>query len=146
MGYSLALLPFDAIVLKSRFEGLCPPGLGLIRYAAMCKALMELLPWLLPVTLSPQVSAVLASVRFESNNGYDLWRVLELAVPGFDPTVSITVPSWTDADNIFHFLQAYLLYFRLRAKLNFHYDDRTRSGIFLRAIQFSDPVPRQFFP
>ena len=139
MGYSLALLPFDAIVLKNRFKGLCPPGLGLIRYAAMCKAFMELLPWLLPVTLSPQVSAVLASVRYESNNGYDyLWRVLELAVSGFDPTVSITVPSWTNADNIFHFAQAYLLYFRLHAKLNFHYDDRTRSGIFLRAIQFSE--------
>ena len=44
MGYSLALMPFDAIVLKKRFEGLCPPGLGLIRYAAMCKAFMKLLP------------------------------------------------------------------------------------------------------
>jgi hypothetical protein len=139
MGYSLALIPFDAILLKNRFEGLCPPGLGLIRYAAMCKAFMELLPWLVPVTISPQVSAVLASVRYESNNGYDyLWRVLELAVPGFDPTVSITNPSWADADDIFHFVQAYLLYFRLQAKLNFHYDDCTRSGIFLRAIQLSE--------
>ena len=93
MGYSLALMLFDPIVLKNRFKGLCPPGLGLIRYAVMCKAFMELLPWLVPVTISPQVSAVLASVRYESNNGYDyLWRVLELAVLGFDPTVSITVP------------------------------------------------------
>ena len=139
IGYSLALMSFDAIVLKNRFKGLCPPGLGLIRYAAMCKAFMELLPWLVPVTISPQVSAVLASVRYESNNGYDyLWHVLELTVPGFDPTVSITVPSWADADDIFHFAQAYLLYFHLHAKLNFHYDDRTRSGIFLRAIQFSE--------
>jgi len=64
--------------------------------------------------------------------------VLELAVPGFDPTVSITIPSWDNADDIFHFAQAYLLYFRLQAKVNFHYDDRTRSGIFLRAVQFSD--------
>jgi len=139
MGYSLALMPFDAIVLKNKFEGLCPPGLGLIRYAAMSKGFMELLPWLIPVTLSPQVSAVLASVQYESSNGYDyLWRVLELAVPRFDPTVPITVPSWADADDIFHFAQAYLLYFRLHAKLNFHYDDRTHSGIFLRAIQFSE--------
>ena len=30
MGYCLALMPFDAVVLKNRFEGLCPPGLGLI--------------------------------------------------------------------------------------------------------------------
>jgi hypothetical protein len=139
MGYCLALMPFDAVVLKNRFEGLCPPGLGLIRYAAMSKGFIELLPWLVPVTLSPQVSATLAAVRYESNNGYDyLWRVLELAVPRFDPTVSITIPSWDNANDIFHFAQAYLLYFRLQAKVNFHYDDRTRSGIFLRAVQFSD--------
>jgi len=130
---------FDAVVLKNRFEGLCPPGLGLVRYAAMCKGFMELLPWLVPASISPQVSAILASVRYESNNGYDyLWRLLELAVPGFDPTVPIQIPSWADANDIFHFAQAYLLYFRLQAKLNFHYDDRTRSGIFLRAIQFSE--------
>ena len=105
----------------------------------MSKGFMELLPWIVPVTLSPQVSAVLASVRYESNNGYNyLWRVLELTVPGFDPTVPITIPSWADADDIFHFAQEYLLYFRLQAKLNFHYDDRTRSGIFLRAVQFSE--------
>ncbi len=29
MGYSLALMPFDAIALKNCFEGLCPPGLCL---------------------------------------------------------------------------------------------------------------------
>jgi len=139
MGYCLALMPFDAVVLKNRFEGLCPPGLGLIRYAAMSKGFMELLPLLVPVTLSPQVSATLAAVCYESNNGYEyLWRVLELAVPGFDPTVSITIPSWDDADDIFHFAQAYLLSFRLQAKVNFHYDDRTRSGTFLRAVQFSE--------
>ena len=100
---------------------------------------MELLPWLVPASISPQVSAILASVRYESNNGYDyLWRLLELAVPGFNPTVPIQIPSWADANDIFHFAQAYLLYFRLQAKLNFHYDDRTRSGIFLRAIQFTE--------
>jgi len=85
---------------------------------------MELLPWLIPVTLSPQVSATLAAVRYESNNGYDyLWRVLKLAVPGFDPTVSIPIQSWDTADDIFHFAQAYLLYFRLQAKVNFHYQE-----------------------
>ena len=30
MGDVLALVPFDAIVLPAWFEGLCPPGLGLI--------------------------------------------------------------------------------------------------------------------
>jgi hypothetical protein len=31
MNYLLALIPFDAIMLQYRFEGLCPPGLGLTR-------------------------------------------------------------------------------------------------------------------
>jgi hypothetical protein len=44
MNHLLALLPFDAIMLQYRFQGLCPPGLGLTRYGAMSKALMELLP------------------------------------------------------------------------------------------------------
>ncbi len=94
MGYVLGLVLFDAVVLSARFEGLCPPGLGLIRYAAMCKAFMELLLWLIPGSLSPQVSGALASVCFNSNknNGYDyLWQVLAITILGFDPTVPIEV-------------------------------------------------------
>ena len=30
MGYSLALMPFDIVVLKNLFKSLCPPGLGLV--------------------------------------------------------------------------------------------------------------------
>jgi hypothetical protein len=105
----------------------------------MCKALMELLPWLIPGSLSPQLNATFASVRYESNNGYDyLWRVLELTVPGFNPTVPIHAQIWSDVEDIFHFAQAYLLFFRLQAKVKFHYDDRTRSGMFLHAVQFSE--------
>ena len=37
----------------------------------------------------------------------------------------------------FSFAQEYLLFFRLQAKQNFHYNDRTRSGLFLRAVQSS---------
>ena len=67
-----------------------------------------------------------------------MWRILELTVPGFDPVVPIQIPSWSNADDVFSFAQSYLLYFRLQSKQNFHYDDRTRSSIFLRAIQFSN--------
>ncbi len=52
--YIIAIMPFEAIVLAHRFKGLCPPGLGLVKYAAMCKALMELLLWLIPGSISPQ--------------------------------------------------------------------------------------------
>ena len=136
--YVIALIPFDAIVLSYRFEGLCPPGLGLLRYAAMSKALMELLPWLISTTLSPQIGAAIACVRHETGNGYDfLWRVLALLVPGFDPTIPIQAPIWSEVMDIFTFAQEYLLFFRLQAKLNFHYNDRTRSGLFLRSVQSS---------
>ncbi len=37
---------------------------------------------------------------------------------------------------IFQFAQDYL-FFRLQAKLNFHYDDRSWSGLFLHAVQYS---------
>ena len=68
--YAIALMPFDAVVLSNRFEGLCPPGLGLLCYAAMGKALMELLPWVLPGTISPQVNVALTLVRYETGTGY----------------------------------------------------------------------------
>jgi len=138
-GLVIALMPFDAIMLTNRFEGLCVPALGIRRYQLMSRALMELLPRLVPGSLSPQINAELSSVRYESNNGYDyLWRVMELTVPGFDPVVPIQIPTWSNAVDVFGFAQTYLLYFRLQSKQNFHYDDRTRSSIFLRAIQFSD--------
>ncbi len=125
MNHLLALLPFDAIMLQYRFEGLRPPGLGLTWYGAMSKALMELLPRLIPSSASSQINAALASVRYESNNGYDyLWRVLGLTVPGFDPANSILVPVWSGVDDIFSFAQEFLLYFCLQEKLNFHFNDR----------------------
>jgi hypothetical protein len=37
-------MPFDAVSLKLGFEGLCPPGLGVDRYASIAAALMEVIP------------------------------------------------------------------------------------------------------
>jgi hypothetical protein len=114
IGYMLALVPFNAIVLPAWFEGLYPPGLGLIQYAAMCKAFMELLPWLIPGSLSPKISGALISVCSKSNNGYDyLWRVLAITVSGFDPTALIEVLAWSHANYIFHFAESFLIYFCL---------------------------------
>ncbi len=59
-------------------------------------------------------------------------------VPGFDPVVTILVPQWHDSEDIFQFSQAYLLYFRLQAKLQYHYTNRVRSSTFLCAIQQSN--------
>ena len=42
--YLLPLMLFDAVSLKLGFEGLCPPGLRVDRYASIAAALMEVIP------------------------------------------------------------------------------------------------------
>ncbi len=41
-------MPFDAVNLTLGFEGLCPSGLGVDRYASIAAAIMEVVPRLLP--------------------------------------------------------------------------------------------------
>jgi len=70
----------------------------------------------------------------ETGNGYDLlWRVLALAVPGFDPTIQVKIPVWMEED-IFEFALSFLLFFCLQAKKGVVQDDRTHSISFLNAI------------
>jgi hypothetical protein len=132
--FLLPLMLFDAINLNTGFEGLCPPGLGLQRYAEIAGVLMEVLPRLLP-TSDSQVTSLVTVVRAESNNGYDLlWRILELAVPGFDPSLQLSAPVWF-GDDIFDFGLSYVLYFRLQAKKGLVHDERTKSLTFLHAVR-----------
>ena len=131
-------MPFDAIKLSFNFEGLCPPGLGTLRYGEIGTAMMDILPRLLPTSI-PEINSAIATVGSESNNGYNLfWRVLEMTIPGFDPKVPILPPTWCRDSELFDFCQANLLYFRLQSKKNNHFDACTRSCIFLRAISQSD--------
>ena len=125
--YLLPVMPFDCISIKMGFEALCPPGLGIPRYAAIARVLMELLPRLLPRT-DTQVTSLINMVHMESGNGYDLlWRVLALLVPGFDPTLQVKIPVWID-DDIFDYALSFLLYFRLQAKKGVIKDDRIRAS------------------
>ena len=104
------LMLFDAINITMGFEGLCPPGLGLPGYAKIASVLMEILPHLLPDRDS-QVTSMIMVIRAKSNNEFALlWRVLELAVPGFDPSMQISPPSWMGED-IFDFCLSCVLYF-----------------------------------
>jgi hypothetical protein len=92
MRYLLPLMPFNLICLAFGFEGLCPPGMGTIRYAAIALAWMDVLPCILPKDDS-EVESVKFLVGYESNNGFDLmWQVMELAVPGFKSTNPVQVP------------------------------------------------------
>jgi hypothetical protein len=132
--FFLPLMLFDAINLNTVFEGLCPSGLGLQRYAEIAGVLMEVLPRLLP-TSDSQVTSLVTVVQAESNNGSDLlWRVLELAVPGFDPSLQLSAPVWFGND-IFDCGLSYVLYFRLQAKKGLVHDERTKSLTFLQAVR-----------
>jgi hypothetical protein len=65
--------------------------------------MMEVLPCLLLATM-PDVHAAVTTVSLEFNNGCDLlWQILELAVPGFDPTAPILPPNWHWDSNVFKF-------------------------------------------
>ena len=131
--YLLPIVPFDCINVSMGYEALCPPGLGTRRYGTIGRVLIEVLPRILP-KLNSQVNTIVTMVRQESNNGYDLlWRILELGVPGFDPSVPIRVPVWKD-DDVFEFATAFCLYYRLLAKKGVQYDDRSKSITFLQAI------------
>ncbi len=132
--FLLPLMLFDAINFNMGFEGLCPPGLGLPRYAEIAGALMEVLPRLLP-EMDSQVTSLVTVVRAESINGYDLlWRVLELTVLSFDPSMQISAPVWMGND-IFYFCLSFVLYFRLMAKKGLIHDERTKSITFLQAVR-----------
>ena len=132
--YLVPLTPLDCVMVKMGYEALCIPGTGLTRYPVAARVLLELLPRLLPKT-DDEVTSIINMVRMESNNGYDLlWRILELTVPGFDPTVPVTLPTWSD-DGIFDFAHAFLLYYRLLSKKGEFHDDKTRSTTFLQAIK-----------
>jgi hypothetical protein len=114
--YLLPLMPFDAVSLKLGFEGLCPPGLGVDRYASIAAALMEVIPRLLPSHIT-WLTPVIATVRGDSNNGFDLmWRLMALAVPGFDLAQHVSAPVWEDYQDIYDFCHAHVLYFCLQAK------------------------------
>ncbi len=88
--YLLPLMPFDTIHLANNYKGLFPPGLGTNAYSECCVAMLGILPRLLPTT-DYEVKAKILGVGNVSRNGYDLlWHILELFIPGFDPTIPIT--------------------------------------------------------
>jgi hypothetical protein len=102
MIYLVPITPLDCVMIKMGYEALCIPGTGLTRYPVAARVLLELLPCLLPKT-NDKVSSIINMARMESNNGYDLlWRILELTVPGFDPTFPVKIPTWSD-EGIFDF-------------------------------------------
>ncbi len=115
MIYLILVTPLDCNMIKIGYKALCFPGTGTSRYPAAAPVLMELLPRLL-LRSDNEVTLLINMVHTESGKGYDLlWNILELTVPGFDPATPIMIPVWRN-DDIFAFVQAFLLYFHRQAK------------------------------
>ena len=69
-----------------------------------------------------------------------MWRLMALAVPGFDPAQHVLAPIWEDYQDIFDFCHVHVLYFCLQAKRGLYYNELTCSSTFLRAIQWADYI------
>ena len=65
---------------------------------------------------------------------------MALDVPGFDPTLHVSVPVWEDFLDVLEIAHAHILYFRLQAKVGLYYDSRKKSCTFLRALQHTEYV------
>jgi hypothetical protein len=86
-----------------------------------------------------RVQAKLSAVLNTSCNVYDLmWCILELFIPGFDPTIPIAQPQWLRDDNILDISQKHHLYFQLQVKKNMFFSSHDQTNIFLRAIAPSE--------
>ena len=127
-------MPFNRICLANNYEGLFPPSLGTDAYCECCSTMLEVLPRLIPTT-DYEIEAKLSGVCNTSRNEYNLlWRILELFVPGFDPTIPIAQPIWTSDLSILDFCQSHMLHFHLQAKKNMFFSLKDRTTIFLCAI------------
>jgi hypothetical protein len=75
----------------------------------------------------------------ESNNCYDLpFHIMVLSVPGFNPTLPLLLLLWTSFTNLFQFCRSHHFYFRIQGTRGIFFDNCTKSGIFLCAIQLSE--------
>ena len=133
--YLMPLVPFNHILLHHKSFGLCIPYLGYPQYQAAAAGLLELLPHLIPASLSKNFNANITSINSTSKNGYDVvWNILYQSVPGFDPSKSLPTPTWTINHDIFDFSEEFNTYFRVQRLLKQPQSDSTQSLMFLNAI------------
>ena len=133
--YLMPLVPFNHILLQHKSFGLCIPHLGKANYRAAAAGLLELLPHLIPSSLSKNFNANITSITSTSKNGYDVvWNILYQSVPGFDPSKSLPTPTWTPNHDIFDFSEEFTTYFRVQRLLKQPQSDSTKSLMFLNAI------------
>jgi hypothetical protein len=114
--FLLPLTPFDSIIDVTDYTYLFPPLLGTKRYAACATAILSLLAYIIPTSLSNTLNVLVNIVRSESGNEYDLlYRALKVFVPGFDKSRPLPLPYWMDGTTVNDYLTSIVLYFRIQA-------------------------------
>ena len=137
--FILPLTPFDSIINVTDYTYLFPPLLGTKRYAACATAMLTLLAYIIPTSLSNTLNVLVNTVRDESGNGYDLlYRALKVFVPGFDKSRPLPLPYWTDGTTVHDYSTSMVLYFRIQALHQMPHSDYDKSLSFLRGITGSE--------
>jgi hypothetical protein len=132
---NVALIPFDAIEIGHGHIGLCPPGVGTLKYWSMASALFDLLARSLPKDLQ-DLDFWITLHQDSDQDGYRLLHhVFTISLPGFSPTITLSYPAWSDYDSIPGYASAAFTYYRLLHKTGQVTTARDQSLTFLKGIR-----------
>jgi hypothetical protein len=133
--YDICLVPFDAIVLRWNYVGLCLPGVGEIRYTAMGQALFSILDKVLPSN-NPTVSDCVVSLLGFRHDGYRLlYLVMSRTLPVFCPSKPSSPPVWDDTPSVPQMAKLWNLYYRFNVKKGAYFSPIERGLLFLDSIK-----------
>lgn len=133
--YHIDLVPFDAIVLRWGYLGLCLPFVGDNGYLPMARALYNVLQHLLP---TENITVCMCNGTY-SGSTYDgycwLHGIMAQVIPGFSTSVPAVPPTWSKVKDIPHFAKLYNIYYGLLTLQRVFNTDLSKSLAFLSAIQ-----------
>jgi hypothetical protein len=132
---NIALVPFDAIVPKYAYVGLCFPGIGEERYLKMAKGFFTVLEHTLP----KDNLVVRECMKAYAGSNHDGFRLLDSimarTLPVFCSEIPCTPPTWMEYPDVPTIANQWLVYFRFSAKEGTFYSPLKRSTMFVKSIQ-----------
>jgi hypothetical protein len=133
--YDVCLMPFDNIVIRWEYVGLCYPGVGEVRYMAMGEALFSILDRLLPRDNGVIMDCTTSLLGFRHDGYRLLFMIMSRLLPVFCPSTPANPPRWDDVRNIALMAKYWNLYFRFVAKKGADFNPVERSLLFLDSLQ-----------
>ena len=141
---NVALMPFDSIIPRMGAEGLCPPGMGTVKYADMATALFTFLARVLPSD-DADCQWLVGVSQSSTQDGYEIIRSLfGKYVPGFSDTAINEYPLYKTTQSITGFASAVLLFYRIGRKCGHVESSIAMSRKFLSLIEH--PLAHSLIP